>query len=98
MPRKTPLRAVTADDSAPMPTPKSLKDAAERGERELLVSMRNQISDAVAAGVPPHTLAPLMRQLREIDKEIRAFDLRSEQKQVESDYQAVDDSFDSSAI
>ena len=97
MPRKSPLRAVTADDAAP-PTPKSLKEAAERGERDLLVLMRNQISDAVAAGVPPHTLAPLMRQLRDIDKEIRVFDLRSEQKQVESGYQAVDDTFDASAI
>lgn len=98
MPRKSPLRAVTADDAAPMPTPKSLKEAAERGERDLLVLMRNQISDAVAAGVPPHTLAPLMRQLREIDKEIRAYDLRAEQKTVENAHQAIDDTFDASAI
>lgn len=97
MPRKTPLRAVTDDDTTEQPKPKSLKEAAERGERQLLVSMRNEISDAVAAGVPPHTLAPLMRQLREIDKEIRALDLRSEQDQLQRGT-AVDDTFDASAI
>lgn len=98
MPRKSPLRAVTAADAAPMPTPKSLKEAAERGERDLLVSMRNQISDAVAAGVPPHTLAPLMRQLREIDKEIRSYDLRDQQKQVDDAHQNIDDTFDATVV
>jgi hypothetical protein len=97
--RKSPLRAVTPQDSAPKPSPKSLKEAADRGERELLVSMRNAISDAVAAGVPAHALAPLMRQLREIDKEIRAFDLRAEQKRHSDDAaDEVDESFDASAI
>ena len=80
-----------------MAQPKSLKAAAERGERELLVSMRNEISDAVAAGVTPHTLAPLMRQLRDIDKEIRAYDMRVEQSQVESGY-TVENTFDAEAL
>ena len=97
MASKLPLRAVTEADSAKMAQPKSLKDAAGRGERELLVSMRNEISDAVAAGVPPHTLAPLMRQLRDIDKEIRAYDMRVEQSQVESGY-TVENTFDAEAL
>ena len=97
MASKLPLRAVTEADSAKMAQPKSLKAAAERGERELLVSMRNEISDAVAAGVPPHTLAPLMRQLRDIDKEIRAYDMRVEQSQVESGY-TVENTFDAEAL
>ena len=97
MASKLPLRAVTEADSAKMAQPKSLKDAAERGERELLVSMRNEISDAVAAGVPPHTLAPLMRQLRDIDKEISAYDMRVEQSKVESGY-TVENTFDAEAL
>lgn len=97
MPRKAPLRAVSDSDTIEQPKPKSLKDAAERGERHLLVEMRNKISDEVASGVPPHTLAPLIRQLREIDKEIRAFDLRAEQDQQQRGY-TVDDTFDASAI
>ena len=97
MASKLPLRAVTEADSAKMAQPKSLKAAAERGERELLVSMRNEILDAVAAGVPPHTLAPLMRQLRDIDKEIRAYDMRVEQSQVESGY-TVENTFDAEAL
>ena len=94
---KLSLRAVTEADSAKITPPKSLKDAAERGERELLVSMRNEISDAVAGGVPPHTLAPLMRQLRDIDKEIRAFDMRVEQSEAESGY-TVENTFDAEAL
>jgi hypothetical protein len=59
--------------------------------------MRNEISDAVAGGVPPHTLAPLMRQLRDIDKEIRAFDMRVEQSEAESGY-TVENTFDAEAL
>ena len=96
MPRKSPLRAVSGDEVV-QPAAKSLKEAADRGERDLLVLMRDEISDTIAAKPPAHTLAPLMRQLREIDKEIRAFDLRSEQDQQQRGY-AVDDTFDASAI
>jgi hypothetical protein len=96
--RKSPLRAVTPEDSAPKPSPKSLKEAADRGERELLVSMRNAISDAVTEGVPAHALAPLMRQLREIDKEIRAFDIRAKQESSDAIGGDVDDRFDAQAL
>ena len=97
MTRKSPLRAVTREDSAPRPPAKSLKEAADRGERELLVSMRNAISDAVTDGVPAHALAPLMRQLREIDKEIRAFDMRAKEESGDAGGD-VDDRFDAQAL
>ncbi|QSM03936.1 hypothetical protein PROPHIGD91-2_83 [Mycobacterium phage prophiGD91-2] len=42
--------------------------------------MRDTISTEIGNGVPPHTLAPLMRQIREIDKEIRALDQRVRQE------------------
>jgi hypothetical protein len=100
---KTSLKVVTDQDVAPArrgrPKAKTLKAAADSSERELLVAMRDGISDAIAAGVPSHTLAPLMRQIREIDKEIRLLDLRAKQ-QAEEDGDCVGDdrAWDSTAI
>ncbi len=90
------LRAVTAQDKPPA-APSTLDEAAQASERALLVMMRRNISDTIGAGVPAHTLAPLMRQMREIDKEIRAFDARAAQEPSRSSV-PVDDSFDASAI
>jgi len=77
MPRK--LRAVGADEPVQV-VPKSIKDAAAMGERALLVAMRTKAASEIDAGVPPAYLAPLMRQLRELDKEIRLMDSRDEQE------------------
>lgn len=79
MPRKTPLRAVTEDDAPPI-EPKSLKEAATVSERALLVAMRGKALGEIDNGVPPAYLAPLMRQVREMDKELRALDLRAKQE------------------
>lgn len=95
---KTPLRAVTDRDVPPQkPVPTSLKAAAESSERDLLVMMRNKIFTEIENGVPAHTLAPLMRQVREIDKEIRSLDARARQESAGSDA-PVDNSYDASAI
>lgn len=96
MARKSQLRAVTDKDAPPRP-PSTLKEAAERSERDLLVMMRDKISTEIGNGVPPHTLAPLMRQLRDIDKEVRLLDVRVKQERAE-DGEASDESWDQSAI
>ena len=94
---KPSLRAVKASDvPAPKPKPTTLSGAADSSERDLLVMMRDKISAEIDGGVPPHTLAPLMRQLREIDKEIRSLDARAEHDHGSTG--TADDSFDASAI
>lgn len=91
------LRAVTDDDKPPV-KPKTLDEAAESSERALLVMMRTNISDTIGAGVPAHTLAPLMRQMREIDKEIRMLDARAEQENKHGASGPVDNAYNASAI
>ena len=70
-------------DEAPRPAqkpPANIKEAVERSERDLLVAMRRKVASEIDAGVPAHALAPLMRQMRELDKEIRALDAREDQE------------------
>jgi hypothetical protein len=93
------LRAVTDDDAPPAPVePMTLKTATEKSERQLLVTMRAKIASEIDCGVPPHTLAPLSRQLLDIDKQIRQIDVRASQESDAHANGAVDDTFDSAAI
>ena len=89
------LRAVGDDDVPPRPKPTTIKAATECSELDLLIAMRDKISTEIDGGVPPHTLAPLMRQLRDLDKEIRSLAAR-EQDSAEDGSDG--DSFDASAI
>lgn len=85
------LRAVDDDGGLEPSRPikrKTLKEAAESGERDLLVAMRHRIMSEIDAGPAAHTIAPLMRQLREIDKEIRALDARSQQERNDGGHSA----------
>lgn len=85
-------------DATPAPKrPATIKAALETTERELLVTMRAKVAADLDAGVPPHTIAPLMRQLRELDKEIRALDARDEQESASAD-PVADEAFDAASL
>jgi hypothetical protein len=77
---------VVTDETPPAKPkpPANIKEAVERSERELLVAMRRKVASEIDAGVPAHALAPLLRQMRELDKEIRALDARDEQEGLSS--------------
>jgi hypothetical protein len=77
--------------------PATIKAATELCERDLLVAMRVKVASEIDGGVPAHALAPLMRQLRELDKEIRMLDAREEQE-AKQDASHEDGSFDASAV
>lgn len=90
------LKVVSAGD-APPAAPKTLKDAVDVSERALLVTIRAKIASEIDGGVPPHTLAPLTRQLRDIDREIRALDQRAHEEAADGD-SAPDEAFDAEAL
>ena len=52
MPRK--LSVVTDSTPAPLAPPKSIKEAVDRSERDLLVALRSRIATEMDAG-PPQT-------------------------------------------
>ncbi len=77
---------------------KSLVVACDMGERALLVKMRLELASAMDAGVPAHTLASLMTKLREVDRDIRAFDVRAAADESSRSDEVEDGHFDASAV
>lgn len=91
------LRAVGPGEKAPAKPPKTIVEAVEMDERALLVALRKKAAAEIDGGVPAAYLAPVMRQLRELDKAIRALDDREEQEEKRSG-PVEDASFDITAI
>lgn len=92
------LRVVAPDEKpAAHAPPKDLREAVERPERDLLVAMRRKVAAEVDAGVPAHALSSLMKQLRELDRDIRAMDAREREEDGKHGVVA-DQAFDASAI
>ena len=66
--------AASKGGDSPRRTPRSVKRAAARSRRDLLVALRDQIAEAIDAGVPARDLAALSRRLLEITRDIEAID------------------------
>lgn len=96
---KRPLRVATESDAAQAKRkrPENLVDAVDMSERELLVAMRRKVAKEIDGGVAAAYLAPLTRQLRELDREIRLMDEADAQEVLERGA-APDEAFDASAI
>ena len=63
-----------ASGSGRQRAPRSVKDAAARSQRALLVALRDSIAEAIDTGVPARDLASLSRRLIEIAAAIEAID------------------------
>lgn len=74
--------------------PRTLDEAAGGSERTLLVAMRSRVAREIDSGVPAHALAALVRQLRELDREIRALEAADANKADAG----IDTSFDASVV
>lgn len=99
--RKSPLRAVGADEKPP--TKKKIRtiiEAAEEGDqRELLVAMRRRVAATVQdPNCPPRDLAALSRRLQEISREIEAIDVKVRQEADEDGSSTPDEEWDEEAI
>ena len=96
---KAKLRAVAPGEKPqkPVEPPKTIAEAVERDERSLLVALRAKVAAEIDEGVPAAYLAPVMRQLREVDMAIRKLDAREEQEAAKGGH-VVDEAFDASAI
>lgn len=96
-PARAPLRAVGVDEKPRRRRTKQLKTAVNWSERELLVALRAKVAAEIDAGVPAHALSPLIRQLRDVDKEIRLLDARAVESADDS-CRTDDDVWDETAI
>jgi hypothetical protein len=77
----------------------TVKAAIEVSELDGLRAMRRTLADAIDGKPPAHALAGMMRQLREIDKELRAIEHRDDPKpEPDTDDASHSEAFDSSAI
>ena len=94
--RKSPLRAVGADERA---VPKTVTEAAKFGStRELLVATRDRIAEAVEApNTAARDLAALTKRLMETQREIEAIDAR-DLKEAGQNAEVSDGEFDAAAI
>jgi hypothetical protein len=60
--------------------PSRLTSAVGKGERDMLAALRRKIAAQLDRDdVPPTALAALIRQLREVDREVRGLDLAAAQ-------------------
>lgn len=70
-----PLRVVREDDS-------SVADAARGSRRDLLVALRDNISNAIDDGVPARDLASLSLRLVKIAEELEELDAEAKETRV----------------
>ena len=82
------LTAVPADGTKPRRRRAGRLTVAVRGgERELLVVIRRQLAQRLDSGdYPAHAMTQLIRQLRDVDKEIRLIDAREREVAEAEDY------------
>jgi len=96
--RKTPLRAVSADERKP-PRPKTVAEAAEVGTPiEELMAIRAVLSRAIdSPNTSPRDLAALTRRQLEVSREIRALEAQAEEE-AEADGGTDDEEWSEEAI
>jgi hypothetical protein len=99
--RKTPLRAVAADEKPAAPRkPLTIAEAASSGTtRDVLVSSRDRIARALDdPNIAARDLASNSKRLMEIIREIEAIDAREAEEVADSARRAKDEAFNASAI
>jgi hypothetical protein len=96
MPR---LRAVEADEKPPpRRSPRSISEALSGSERDVWAAMRKALAKRIDSGeVAPNAIGSTYRDLRELDRLIRAYDLAAREGR-RSGVEYGDEAFDEAAI
>lgn len=101
-PRKPHLRPVAPGEAPPPPkAPKTITEALDGDSRDVLVAMRHALAKKLDAGeVSSNAIASAYKELRELDRLIRAEDraLEAEQEAERAAQGISRRSFDASAI
>lgn len=94
------LRVVKPGDKNPRAVPASITEAIEGTARDVLASMRRALAKKLDAGeVSSNAIASAYKELRELDRQIRALDDAEEQEAGRDDSsRRPRRSFDASAI
>ena len=86
MAKRTHLQAVGPDTPAPRQTPKTITEALEGSSRDVLAAMRRALAKKLDAGeVSSNAIASAYKELRELDRLIRAADEAEEQEAERAD-------------
>ena len=85
MAAKTALRTVKPGETATArrKAPTKLATAVDQSELDFLMATRAKLAAELDAGVSNAYLAPITRQLRDIDREVRALQLRATEEAAE---------------
>lgn len=99
MPRKTDIRAVGDDERAPREVHAKIADALDGSSRDVLASMRRALALKLDAGdVSSNAIASAYKELRELDRQIRALDADEAEEARRRGNSGTRRSFDASAI
>ena len=93
------LKVVPPDAKAPRPTPETITEALDGSSRDVLASMRRALAKKLDEGqVSSNAIASAYKELRELDRLIRAMDAAADEESAERNGRHGDEAFDASAI
>jgi len=93
------LSVVPPGAKAPKPEHKNISDSLSGSSRDVLAAMRKALAKKLDDGdVSSNAIASAYKELRELDRLIRAIDSRTEQDGGSGGEQVEDGAFDASAV
>ena len=93
----TKLRAVAVDERGKV-KPASILEATAADEKTLLVALRDKLAREIDKGVPPHALRGIIAEVRDLDRSIRALEVREDGDDILDATRVPDEAFDATSV